>query len=89
MAEEEKEVENDLKTKAEFKKTFCPGCRDNFYNGNNNMGITDCWMLVSAKKAMKKKVWRDDVPPWNHTPIETLTCFRAEGYWMVDPDRTN
>lgn len=27
----------------------CVGCKDNFYNGNNEYGIKKCWLLDRAK----------------------------------------
>lgn len=35
-------------TKGE-KLKHCAGCRDDFYNGNNPMGVKECWMLKTAK----------------------------------------
>lgn len=28
----------------------CSGCRDNFYNGNNNLGVSRCWSFDKKKK---------------------------------------
>lgn len=30
-------------------RKHCSGCRDNFYNGNNDIGVSQCWMLKDAK----------------------------------------
>jgi hypothetical protein len=27
----------------------CPGCRNDFYNGNNELGVKRCWSLKDAK----------------------------------------
>lgn len=32
-------------SKAE-KLPLCAGCTDNFYNGRNNLGVTECWSLA-------------------------------------------
>lgn len=36
-------------------KSMCAGCRDNFYNGNNNLGVQECWNYESAKVISKKR----------------------------------
>jgi hypothetical protein len=48
----------------------CRGCRNNFYNGNNNLGVKRCWSFKDAKLVKKyyihmntpmsgyKKAWR-------------------------------
>lgn len=30
-------------------KKHCIGCRDDFYNGKNNLGVKECWCLKDAK----------------------------------------
>lgn len=72
------------------KLKLCSGCRQHFYNGNNPMGIEECWSLRTAKKVMRKKVGMWDTPPWNHQPVvEILDCRSEQGYVFVDPKRTN
>jgi hypothetical protein len=70
------------------RRKYCVGCYENFYNGNNTVGVKECWNLKSAKLVMKKKVGIDDVPPWNHTPIKCLSCYHETGYVMVDSKAT-
>jgi hypothetical protein len=67
---------------------YCVGCYENIYNGNNNVGVEECWNLKTAKLVMKKKVGIDDVPPWNHVPIKCLSCYHETGYVMVDAKAT-
>ena len=33
------------------KPEMCRGCRQDFYNGNNNMGIAKCWHFKTAQVA--------------------------------------
>lgn len=40
-------VTKEYKMKPE--KSQCSGCRDNFYNGNNEYGVQECWSFKSAK----------------------------------------
>lgn len=75
-------------SKAE-KLKMCVGCRDDFYNGNNDLGVKECCHLGSAKKVQRKEVGFWDEPPWDHQPvIDTLSCYHAKGYVYVEPHRT-
>ncbi len=65
------------------KLKYCSGCNDNFYNGNNALGVKVCRSLSSAKLLLKKEVPRDQRPPWNQKPIKVLNCFRQTGYVYV------
>jgi hypothetical protein len=69
-------------------KQMCVGCRDNFYNGNNDLGVIECWNYKSAKIVSKKKVPYTMIPPWNMHPIKCLDCYHENGYAMIDPKRT-
>lgn len=67
------------------RRKYCIGCRDNFYNGNNEYGIKECWCLDDAKVVKKKFVPMDMRPPWDIPPQKTLSCYRKKGYVAVDP----
>lgn len=66
------------------KLNMCIGCRQNFYNGNNPIGIKECWSLATAKVVKKKKVGIWERPPWRQEPIEILSCRTEQGYVFVD-----
>jgi len=34
-------------------RSNCIGCEDNFYNGNNLLGIKECWHFKDAKVVMR------------------------------------
>lgn len=51
------------------KRKYCSGCRDNFYNGNNSLGIKECWCLSSAKLVTRYKIW------W-WTPMDKASNFQ-------------
>jgi hypothetical protein len=69
-------------------KKHCVGCRENFYNGNNSLGIQECWMLKSAKLILRKAVHRDQRAPWNQTATEKPSCYRSQDYIYVGPEVT-
>lgn len=29
---------------------FCAGCRNDFYNGHNDLGVKECWSREDAKR---------------------------------------
>ena len=52
---------------------FCSGCRQNFYNGNNEYGIEKCWSLDEAK--LKKRTLYLRVDSNETEEIITLSCY--------------
>jgi len=71
------------------KKKFCQGCRNNFYNGNNDLGVAECWNLSAAKLVSRKRVSLWQSPPWLQEPEKVLSCRDESGYVFVDPKRKN
>lgn len=70
------------------KLRYCRGCRNNFYNGNNDLGVDRCRLLDKAKVVWRKEVPMDQRPPWTQKAKRVLSCYRRSGYVYVDPDRT-
>ena len=60
------------------KKSMCSGCRNNFYNGNNEYGVQECWSFKHAKVCDKEAY-----PSIYATSAErrkykkTLTCYHS------------
>lgn len=73
-------------SKAE-KLRYCVGCHSDFYNGNNPMGIKECWNLDKAKVVSKKKVPLSQTPPWKQPPINVFDCCHYDGYILVGADQ--
>lgn len=71
-----------------IKKTDCQGCEDNFYNGNNNLGVNECWHFSKATMILRKQVHVDQVPPWNQSPVRVPSCYKVKRYVFVDPHKT-
>ena len=72
-------------TKSE-KLKLCIGCRDDFYNGNNNLGVKECFNLKSAQVVKRKFIGINDVPPWDwQRVVKTLSCHKKQGYVSVEP----
>jgi len=67
------------------KLKLCLGCREDFYNGKNDLGIPECWCLKDAKLVWRREVHIDDIPPWKRPAIHVLNCFRRPKYVYVKP----
>lgn len=69
-------------------KKLCSGCKDNFYNGNNPLGVEECWSFENAQVVKKKFVPMSQRPPWNMPAVTTLSCHRKTGYAAVGENQT-
>jgi hypothetical protein len=63
------------------KLQMCNGCRDDFYNGKNPMGVQRCWGLKTAKKVTRYRIgtWTAPTEPGAFTQVTTLSCYHAQG----------
>ena len=69
-------------------RKHCSGCRDNFYNGNNEYGVKECWNLKNAKLVMRKQIHINQVPPWNQKARKFPDCYRVPQFVFVTEERT-
>ena len=60
---------------------FCIGCRNNFYNGNNNLGVKQCWSLKSARKVKRWRLgwWTTPDTPGALVQVLTYNCHHQTG----------
>lgn len=70
------------------KLKMCFGCRNDFYNGHNDIGVTQCWSLKNAKVVKRKRVHLDQVPPWTQKAIRVLSCYHESRYVFVGEHQT-
>ncbi len=69
-------------------KSHCIGCTDDFYNGNNPLGVKECWLLAKAELAPRILIPIDLAPPYKHLKVEQLPkCYKKQRYDSVSPDR--
>lgn len=61
------------------KLAHCGGCTNNFYNGNNPLGVAECWHLKSAKLVRRVRVPLSQRPPWNQEPVKVFQCRHERG----------
>ena len=70
-------------------KSRCAGCRNDFYNGNNQIGVTECWHLLTAIVVPRKRVHVNQMPPWNQEAEQFPSCYEEIGYVFVKPNVKN
>ena len=60
---------------------LCAGCRDNFYNGNNPLGVKRCWSLDTAKVVTRYRLawWTAPTVPGAFQKVTTHSCWSAPG----------
>lgn len=65
--------------KADMK--YCIGCDDNFYNGNNGLGVKECWNFKSAKIVSKYRIgwWTPCDKKENFCKVTTHSCHKESG----------
>jgi len=58
----------------------CSGCRNNFYNGNNSLGVTKCWSLDTAKVVWRIAIGYWEEPPYlNKKKVQVPDCWHGQG----------
>lgn len=62
------------------KLKHCVGCRDDFYNDKNPMGVKECWGLKTAKLMTRYRIgtWTQPDAKGAFTEVRTLNCFHYD-----------
>jgi len=72
------------------KLKHCLGCRDDFYNDKNPMGVKRCWGLKTAKMVTRFRIgtWTQPTQPYAFTTVRQFQCFHQDGqhYYEKLPD---
>ena len=68
-------------------RKHCRGCRNNFYNANNDLGVGECWSLKDAKLVVRREVHISQVPPWNQKVGKFPNCYHKPQFVYVAADR--
>ena len=71
----------------EARKPTCDGCRNDFYNGNNELGVKKCWSKKTAKVVARYRIHRDTVPtrPNAFTKVRVFDCYHGPP-WFYDKE---
>lgn len=72
-------------TEAE-KMKHCHGCRDDFYNDKNPLGVKKCWGLKTAKmvKGFQIGTWTVPTEKGAFRHVKQLNCWHAQGVHFYD-----
>lgn len=67
---------------------YCRGCRDDFYNGNNGLGVKQCWSLKSARvvKRWRTGWWTQPTQPGAFVEVKTFSCHSEPGRYAFTKD---
>ncbi len=63
---------------------YCEGCKDDFYNGNNGLGVKECWHLEDAKIVTRYKLgwWTAPTKLSVFHKVKTYNCHYAPGEYV-------
>lgn len=71
-----------------MEKKHCEGCRNDFYNAKNDLGVSECWSFKTAKLVWRKEVHINQRPPWDQKAQKMPNCYHRSQYIYVDPKTT-
>ena len=66
--------------------SMCVGCRDNFYNGNNDLGVKQCWNFPKATVEQRMMIPIDMRPPYTFPTKTVLSCYSPPRVANVKPE---
>ena len=66
-------------------KQLCSGCHNNFYNGNNDIGVSGCWSFKSAAVVKRYKIgwWTQPTQSGAFKKVWALNCHHAPGQYAL------
>ncbi len=65
-------------------RKYCSGCRDDFYNGLNDLGVKECWSLKDAVLKMRQEIHINDMPPHKQKPRKLPNCYHKSQFVYRD-----
>lgn len=70
---------------AQKHKSLCLGCSNDFYNGKNDLGISECWSFHSAEVVTRYKLgwWTQPRSMRDFQEVQTLSCHHAPGHYAM------
>ena len=66
------------------KQDHCRGCRNDFYNGQNDLGVKKCWSFKGARVVTRYRIgwWTAPTSKKSYRKVRTLDCHHATGKYM-------
>jgi hypothetical protein len=70
------------------KLKLCSGCRDDFYNDKNPLGVKRCWSFRSARVVRRWTIgwWTSPLSPRAYQEVKTLDCHHEPGQMAFQKD---
>lgn len=69
-----------------MEKSDCSGCRNDFYNDHNPLGVKECWSFKDAKIVLAHDIHVDQPPPYKSKPTARPSCYKASRFVRVKPE---
>jgi hypothetical protein len=66
-------------------KQRCVGCYNDDYNHGHG-GAKECWSFATARLVLRRRVHRDELPPWTAKPEVLPSCYTQREYQFVSPE---
>jgi hypothetical protein len=68
-------------TATKNKQQYCSGCRNDFYNDHNDIGVKQCWSLKDAEVVTRYRIgwWTQPTSAKAFQKVTTLDCHHATG----------
>lgn len=62
------------------KLQYCVGCRNDFYNDKNPLGVKRCWSLASARMKTRWAIgtWTPQDRAENFRKVRKLSCYHSD-----------
>ena len=81
IADNEAMIEAEHQREMTADKKYCASCYENFYNGNNALGVKECWNFKTAKvvEAFVIGWWIPQDKKENFTKVTTHDCHNEPG----------
>jgi hypothetical protein len=60
----------------------CQSCRNDFYNGHNELGVKRCWSAKDGKIVVRYRIGVHTLPtqPGAFTKVKVPDCYHCDGY---------
>ncbi len=67
---------------------YCIDCRDDFYNGKNDISVPECWKFRKAQVVTRWKLawWTNPDEPGAFTEVVTHDCHRETGRFAFEKE---
>jgi hypothetical protein len=69
-----------MERKPKKSKQLCSGCRNDFYNDHNPLGVKECWSYKKARIIKRMRVGTWEPPPYHPSRMKWFfDCYHYDG----------